>query len=133
MVTSPPVPCANCGGGGDDDDDDLDAGARIAIALAAVFCFLGGVLATMLYISRMNKFNGCLSSANGGSASPLGGPRAPPVDPTHKDEVRPAGVVLGRAGVYYGHSGSPVYVGRPRWERGTCWWRGGRSLARKEP
>ena len=37
--------------------------ARIAIALAAVFCFLGGVLATMLYISRMNKFNGCLSSA----------------------------------------------------------------------
>ena len=63
VVTSPPVPCANCGGGGDDDDDDLDAGARIAIALAAVFCFLGGVLATMLYISRMNKFNGCLSSA----------------------------------------------------------------------
>ena len=41
-ITSPPVPCTDCGGGDDDDDDDLGTGARIAIALAAVFCFLGG-------------------------------------------------------------------------------------------
>ena len=96
VVTSPPVPCANCGGGGDDDDDDLDAGARIAIALAAVFCFLGGVLATMLYISRMNKFNGCLSSAKRriGAFTGSADLELRPVDPTHKDEVRPAGVVL---------------------------------------
>ena len=37
VITSPPVPCTDCGGG-DDDDDDLGAGARIAIAMAAVLC-----------------------------------------------------------------------------------------------
>jgi len=92
VITSPPVPCTDCGGGDDDDDDDLGAGARIAIALAAVFCFLGGVLATVLYIGRRNKFNGCLSPAKRRISSFTGSAdlELRPVDPTQKEEVRPA-------------------------------------------
>ena len=91
-ITSPPVPCTDCGGGDDDDDDDLGAGARIAIALAAVFCFLGGALASFLYISRRNKFNGCLSPAKRRISSFTGSAdlELRPVDPTQKEEVRPA-------------------------------------------
>ena len=89
-ITSPPVPCTDCGGG--DDDDDLGAGARIAIALAAVFCFLGGALASFLYISRRNKFNGCLSPAKRRISGFTGSAdlELRPVDPTQKEEVRPA-------------------------------------------
>ena len=92
VITSPPVPCTDCGGGDDDDDDDLGTGARIAIALAAVFCFLGGVLATVLYIGRRNKFNGCLSPAKRRISSFTGSAdlELRPVDPTQKEEVRPA-------------------------------------------
>ena len=90
-VTSPPVPCTNCGGD-DEDDDDLGVGARIAIALAAVFCFLGGVFATVLYISRRNKFNGCMSPAKRRISGFTGSAdlELRPVDPTQKEEVRPA-------------------------------------------
>ena len=90
VITSPPVPCTDCGGG--DDDDDLGAGARIAIALAAVFCFLGGALASFLYISRRNKFNGCLSPAKRRISGFTGSAdlELRPVDPTQKEEVRPA-------------------------------------------
>ena len=92
VITSPPVPCTDCGGGDDDDDDDLGAGARIAIALAAVFCFLGGGLASFLYISRRNKFNGCLSPAKRRISGFTGSAdlELRPVDPTQKNEVRPA-------------------------------------------
>ena len=92
VITSPPVPCTDCGGGDDDDDDDLGAGARIAIALAAVFCFLGGGLASFLYISRRNKFNGCLSPAKRRISGFTGSAdlELRPVDPTQKKEVRPA-------------------------------------------
>ena len=92
VITSPPVPCTDCGGGDDDDDDDLGAGARIAIALAAVFCFLGGGLASFLYISRRNKFNGCLSPAKRRISGFTGSAdlELRPVDPTQKEEVRPA-------------------------------------------
>ena len=92
VITSPPVPCTDCGGGDDDDDDDLGAGARIAIALAAVFCFLGGALASFLYISRRNKFNGCLSPAKRRISGFTGSAdlELRPVDPTQKEEVRPA-------------------------------------------
>ena len=92
VITSPPVPCTDCGGGDDDDDDDLGTGARIAIALAAVFCFLGGGLASFLYISRRNKFNGCLSPAKRRISGFTGSAdlELRPVDPTQKNEVRPA-------------------------------------------
>ena len=88
-ITSPPVACTDCD---DDDDDDLGAGARIAIALAAVFCFLGGGLASFLYISRRNKFNGCLSPAKRRISGFTGSAdlELRPVDPTQKEEVRPA-------------------------------------------
>ena len=87
-ITSPPVACTDC----DDDEDDLGAGARIAIALAAVFCFLGGGLASFLYISRRNKFNGCLSPAKRRISGFTGSAdlELRPVDPTQKEEVRPA-------------------------------------------
>ena len=87
-ITSPPVACTDC----DDDEDDLGAGARIAIALAAVFCFLGGALASFLYISRRNKFNGCLSPAKRRISGFTGSAdlELRPVDPTQKEEVRPA-------------------------------------------
>ena len=92
VITSPPVPCTDCGGGDDDDDDDLGAGARIAIAMAAVFCFLGGGLASFMYISRRNKFNGCLSPAKRRISGFTGSAdlELRPVDPTQKNEVRPA-------------------------------------------
>ena len=92
VITSPPVPCGDDCGGDGDDDDDLGAAARIAIALAAVFCFLGGVLATVLYIGRRNKFNGCLSPAKRRISSFTGSAdlELRPVDPTQKEEVRPA-------------------------------------------
>ena len=92
VITSPPVPCGDDCGGDGDDDDDLGAAARIAIALAAVFCFLGGVLATVLYIGRRNKFNGCLSPAKRRISGFTGSAdlELRPVDPTQKEEVRPA-------------------------------------------
>ena len=92
VITSPPVPCGDDCGGDGDDDDDLGAAARIAIALAAVFCFLGGVLATVLYIGRRNKFNGCLSPTKRRISGFTGSAdlELRPVDPTQKEEVRPA-------------------------------------------
>ena len=91
VVTSPPVPCTDCGGG-DDDEEDLSSAAKIAIALAAIFCFLGGVLATALYVSRQNKFNGCLSPAKRRISSFTGSAELElrPADPIQKEEVRPA-------------------------------------------
>ena len=96
VITSPPVPCGDDCGGDGDDDDDLGAAARIAIALAAVFCFLGGVLATVLYIGRRNKFNGCLSPAKRRISGFTGSAdlELRPVDPTQKEEVRPASDVV---------------------------------------
>ena len=91
VVTSPPVPCTDCGGG-DDEEKDLSSAAKIAIALAAIFCFLGGVLATVLYIGRRNKFNGCLSPAKRRISSFTGSAELElrPADPIQKEEVRPA-------------------------------------------
>ena len=91
VVTSPPVPCTDCGGG-DDEEEDLSSAAKIAIALAAIFCFLGGVLATALYVSRQNKFNGCLSPAKRRISSFTGSAELElrPADPIQKEEVRPA-------------------------------------------
>ena len=91
VVTSPPVPCTDCGGG-DDEEEDLSSAAKIAIALAAIFCFLGGVLATVLYIGRRNKFNGCLSPAKRRISSFTGSAELElrPADPIQKEEVRPA-------------------------------------------
>ena len=91
VVTSPPVPCTDCGGG-DDEEEDLSSAAKIAIALAAIFCFLGGVLATVLYIGRQNKFNGCLSPAKRRISSFTGSAELElrPADPIQKEEVRPA-------------------------------------------
>ena len=91
VVTSPPVPCTDCGGG-DDEEEDLSSAAKIAIALAAIFCFLGGVLATALYVSRRNKFNGCLSPAKRRISSFTGSAELElrPADPIQKEEVRPA-------------------------------------------
>ena len=96
VITSPPVPCGDDCGGDGDDDDDLGAAARIAIALAAVFCFLGGVLATVLYIGRRNKFNGCLSPTKRRISGFTGSAdlELRPVDPTQKEEVRPASDVV---------------------------------------
>ena len=89
-ITSPPVPCTTCGGG--DDDDGFDAGARIAIALAAVFCFLGGAMAAVFAFHRRNKFNGCLSPAKRRILNFTGSAELElnSVDPTQRDEVRPA-------------------------------------------
>ena len=91
VVTSPPVPCTDCGGS-DDEEEDLSSAAKIAIALAAIFCFLGGVLATALYVSRQNKFNGCLSPAKRRISSFTGSAELElrPADPIQKEEVRPA-------------------------------------------
>ena len=91
VVTSPPVPCTDCGGG-DDEEEDLSSAAKIAIALAAIFCFLGGALATALYVSRQNKFNGCLSPAKRRISSFTGSAELElrPADPIQKEEVRPA-------------------------------------------
>ena len=90
VVTSPPVPCTDCGG--DDEEEDLSSAAKIAIALAAIFCFLGGVLATALYVSRQNKFNGCLSPAKRRISSFTGSAELElrPADQIQKEEVRPA-------------------------------------------
>ena len=91
VVTSPPVPCTDCGGS-DDEEEDLSSAAKIAIALAAIFCFLGGALATALYVSRQNKFNGCLSPAKRRISSFTGSAELElrPADPIQKEEVRPA-------------------------------------------
>ena len=64
----------------------------VAIALAAVFCFLGGAMAAVFAFHRRNKFNGCLSPAKGRILNFTGSAELElnSVDPTQRDEVRPA-------------------------------------------